>query len=153
MGVLYDYYRAADDEAGRALGAVVGGPVPGGCPHVVETKGIDVEVRLARLYFEVAGEPWRYDESLARQVLPDEPIGPDNWDQPTVHRLADEVRDRLASVPDRRRDAVAAWWAGTEEFVLDRADPAAVASLCLDLLALCREAAAAGDPVYVWSCL
>jgi hypothetical protein len=153
MGVSYDYFRAALDETAQRAGEVVGGPVVAGSTGVVETKWVDPWVRVGRLHFQIAGRPWTYDGSVAVQVLPELPIGPDDWELPTVHRLSDEVRDSFASVADDDASDLGRWWAGTEEFVLDRADPTYVASLCIDLLTLCREARDAGEHVYVWSAM
>ena len=94
-----------------------------------------------------------YDGSLALQVHPQAPIGPEDWELPTVHRLDDAVRDSLASVAETDRSELGRWWATTEEFARDRGDPAYVASLCADLLTLCREAGDAGEHVYVWSAM
>jgi hypothetical protein len=63
------------------------------------------------------------------------------------------VRDSLAGVADDDRSELGRWRPGTEEFVLDRADAAYVASLCSDLLRLCREARDAGEHVYAWSAM
>ena len=63
------------------------------------------------------------------------------------------MRDPLAGFADDDRSELGRWRAGTEEFFLDRADAAYVASLCSGLLRLCREACDAGEHVYVWSAM
>jgi hypothetical protein len=153
MGVMYDYFRSADDDLAKRVGGVRGGPVAAGHLGVVESKGVDPHVRVGRLHFQVIYRPWQYDDSLATQVPPEVPIGPDNWEEPTVHRLSDQLRDSLAGVPDDRREEVGRWWAGTEGFVLDRVEPAQVVALCDALLTLCRDARDRDQHVFVWSSL
>ena len=153
MGVTYDYFRAADDGIAQRLGRELGGPVAAAHPGVVQTKWVDPWVRVGQLYFHLVGRDWHYDEGLATQILPDVPIGPDNFEEPTVHRLSLEVRDVIADVGDDARVAVGSWWWGTEEFTRDRAEPAYVEELCSRLVALCRDARDADEQVYVWGCL
>jgi hypothetical protein len=153
MGVAFDYFRADDDGIARRVGGVLGGPVAAGHPGTIETKGVDPYVRVGHLYFRVRGRDWEYDDAIGSQVLPTEPIGPENWEEPTVERLSDQVRDTLAEVTDEDRRELGRWWATTEEFVRDRTDPAYVETLCAELLAMCRRARDDGQHVYVWSCL
>ena len=153
MGVMYDYFRAADDDTAKSVGGVTGGPGVAGHPEVVETKWVDPTVRVARLYYRVLDRDWQLDPRLVTQVLPELPIGPDNFEEPTVERLADGLRDALAEVVEDDRSALGQWWATTEEFALDRVDATYVEELCGELLALCRHARDAGEHVYVWSCL
>jgi hypothetical protein len=153
MGVLYDYFRAPDDTAATRLGQTVGGPVAAGHPGVVETKWVDPRVRVAQVLTHLQGIPWTYDASRVIRVMPQEEPGPDNWDVPTVERLADQIRDVLADVPVESRAEVGRWWATTEEFTRDRADPTYVEALCESILALCSDARDNGDHVYVWSSL
>jgi hypothetical protein len=151
MGVHYDYFRAADDESARQVGSVLGGPAVIGARGVVETKWVEPVVRVGRLFARVTGADWSPRLMTLTQVSPDEPIGPDNWDTPVVQRLDERVRDALAGVPPPDRDELGQWWSQTEEFVLDRADPAVVAGVCDALLELCRDAAGNDDSVYVWT--
>lgn len=153
MGATYDYFPASDDETGKELGRRPGGPVAAGHRGVVETKWVDPWVRVGQLYFHVLGRAWHFDESLATQVLPEVPIGPDNVEEPTLHRLSADVRDVLADVGVDQRDALGQWWSRTEEFTRDRADASYVESLCIDLLTLCRDARDTNQQVYVWGCL
>jgi hypothetical protein len=117
---------------------------------VIETKSVDPWVRIGKVHCRLQHRDRTYDAGLVTQVLPEEPIGPDNWEEPTVLRLRDEVRDSLADVPDAR-DELGRWWSTTDEFALDRTDPAYVVELCDSLLGLCRDARDAGERVYVWS--
>lgn len=153
MGVTYDYFRAADDEAAKRVGTVLGGPAVARHPFVVETKFVDPYVKIARLRFHVLGRPETHDLSSTTQLLPEAPVGPDNWGEPTLERLSDDLRDDLAGVPENDGDELGRWWATTEEFVRDGADASFVASLCVDLLRLCHDARARDEHVYVWSSL
>jgi len=153
VGAAYDYFMAIDDGNAKALGRRLGGPVAAGHPGVVETTWVDPWVRVGQLYFHVLGQDWHYDESLATQVLPEVPIGPDNFEEPTLHRLSADVRDVLADVVADRRDVLGQWWSRTEEFLRDRADASYVERLCTDLLTLCRDARDTDRQVYVWGSL
>jgi hypothetical protein len=140
MGVSYDYFSAADDDAARRPEA----------PGVgVPTKWVDPQVRLGRLSAQARGVPWSLDECRGTRVLPVEAPGPEDWDVPTVERLPDGARDALAGVADADRPEIARWWATTEEFVRDGADRATVEVLALDLLALARDARETGAHLYV----
>jgi hypothetical protein len=150
---MYDYFRAADDEAAKGVGRVVGGPAVAGHPGVIETKWVEPHVRVGQLYFRALGREWHYDAGLAVQVLPEEPIGPDNFEEPTLERLSDEVRDTLAGLSEEQRAALGRWWSTSEEFTRDRTDPAYVEELCAQLVMLCRDARDHHEHVYVWGCL
>lgn len=150
MGVHYDYFRAADDGTAKAVGSRAGGPAVAGADGIVETKWVDPVVRGGQLYARVTETDWSPRTVALSQVAPDEPIGPDNWDTPTVQRLDDAVRDALAAVSHDGRDELGRWWSQTDEFVRDRADPAMVTGLCAALLDLCTHAAGTDESIYVW---
>lgn len=151
MGVMYDWFRAGDDERAKRVGGVVGGPAAARHPGVVETTWIDPSVKVAQLHFHVLGRPEKFDVHIEERVLPEVPIGPDNWDLPTVGRLRDDVRDSLGGVPEDQYDELGRWWATIEEF--QGFDASHVADLCTSLLRLCREARERDEHVFVWSCM
>ncbi|MDX6357553.1 MAG: hypothetical protein QOH37_607 [Nocardioidaceae bacterium] len=153
MGASYDYFRAAGDQSARQAADPPGGPSATAASGLVETTWVEPTVRVGKLFARVTDRDWTPRAVALIQVSPDEPIGPDNWETPTVHRFDDVVRDALADVPLSDQDALGRWWAQTEEFVLDRAEPEQVRRLCVALLDLCRKAARHDESVYVWSSL
>jgi hypothetical protein len=153
MGVSYDYFRAAGDESARHFADEPGGPAATGASDLVETTWVEPTVRVGKLFARVTASDWTPRTIALTRVSPEEPLGPDNWETPTVHRIDDAVRDALADVSPSDQEVLGRWWAQTEEFVLDRAEPERVVGLCDALLDLCREAARRDESVYVWTCL
>lgn len=158
MGVLYDYFRAADNEAVDKLMEITGGgsllschdgqePVDG-----VETKSIDPVVVLGKLVAFARDVPWTADLVTARSVWP--AGAPYDHEGPWVEQLDDGTRDALADIPDGQLPSLAAEWGQIEELSYgDDLPPDAMLPLLTDLVAFARRAQAAGDHVYCWSCL
>ncbi|MFG2913396.1 hypothetical protein ACGF0D_10960 [Kitasatospora sp. NPDC048298] len=164
MGVLTDYFRAADAATVvRALEPTDGGLPPLGADGSfdgVAAKGVDPDVVLGQLLAAVLGEPWHVDLVTETAVWPTTtPPGPsgladedDPWATgPWVTELGGATRDALAGVPDDRIPEVVARWAEAEEW--DGADPADLLPLAEELIALARRARAAGEQLYCWICL
>ncbi|MFE2107390.1 hypothetical protein ACFXAF_16155, partial [Kitasatospora sp. NPDC059463] len=113
MGVLTDYFRAADDAAVlAALHDAEGGPLVGGAGAVfdgVEAKGVDPDVVLGQLIAVVRRVEWAVDLVGGTPVWPTTPPpgreGPADEDDPWatgpwVMRLGRPVRDTLAELPE-----------------------------------------------------
>ncbi|WP_380281725.1 hypothetical protein [Kitasatospora purpeofusca] len=165
MGVLTDYFRAADD--GAVLAAIEhaeGGPLTGGPRPVFdgfEAKGVDPDVVLGQLIAVVRGLEWAVDLVGETPVWPTTPPpgreGPVDEDDPWatgpwVMRLARAVRDTLADLADAEVPAVSARWAAEAE-ELDAADGEELRPLVEDLAALARRAREADEDLYCWTCL
>lgn len=153
MGVLTDYFRAADREAARVLlaerehGPLV--PAPG-LPAVdgVEARGVDAYVVLAALVAAVPGAGPHGEPVLVR---PDETDHEALAEGPWTTELDDLVRDALATVDESDATGVAQRWSTAEELGGATADD--LRPLVLDLAGLARRAAAAGDRLYCWMSL
>lgn len=154
MGVLTDYFRAADEDAARALlaeredGPLV--PYPE-LPPVdgVMCKGVDSEVVLRALVAAVPGPPAALT-APTRLVWPDESDATALAEGPWVTEVGEATRDALASVQDADALDVARRWATAEE--LRGVPPEALRPVVADLAALARRAAAVGDRLYCWMC-
>ncbi|GAA1400851.1 hypothetical protein GCM10009639_42430 [Kitasatospora putterlickiae] len=165
MGVLTDYFRAADDAAVLdALGETEGGPLVGGAGTVfdgVEAKGVDPSVVLGQLVAVVRRVEWAVGLVGETPVWPTTPPpgreGPSGEDDPWatgpwVTRLGRPVRDTLADLPAAEASDVSARWAAQAE-ELDGADGEDLRPLVEELSALARRAREAGEDLYCWICL
>ncbi|GAA2748642.1 hypothetical protein [Kitasatospora cinereorecta] len=164
MGVLTDWFRAADAESVVAAlirsegGSPLGGPGAGFAG--VEAKHVDPTVLLGQLVAAVRRIPWQLDLVATRTVWPTGPApGPDGpaeeddpWlTGPWVEETDGAVRDVLADVPDHEIAAVAARWARAEEW--HGATGEELRPLVEDLVRLARQARAEGERLYCWICL
>lgn len=164
MGVLTDYFRAADAASVvRALGCTDGRLLVGGRnPHFdgVEAKHLDPCVVLGQLIAAIDQVPWEVDLVGEAPVWPTTPAprpgDPQDEDDPWatgpwVRELDAAVRDTLAGVRDADVPMVVARWVQTEEL-----RPAAVEdmqSLAEELIQLARRAREADELLYCWICL
>ncbi len=73
-------------------------------------------------------------------------------DDQMVIALTDELQAALAVADDARLREVAVPWSRTEEFG-EQADPDDLAGVLTELAALAREATAADERLYCWTCL
>ncbi|MFE1316582.1 hypothetical protein [Kitasatospora phosalacinea] len=164
MGVLTDYFRAADAAAVvRALQDADDRPLVGGRdPHFdgVEAKRLDPDVVLGELVAAIRRVPWGVDTVDERPVWPTAPEpGPDGprgeddpWATgPWVVELGTAVRDTLAGVADADVPAAVARWVRSEE--LRPADAGDVQPLAEELIRLARRARDADEQLYCWICL
>ncbi|NBE84126.1 hypothetical protein [Micromonospora rubida] len=156
MGVLYDYFRAADDEAVAALMAATnGGPLVGPAApaeaDVVEAKGVDPSVVLGQAVSLALDVPWAVDLVGDRLIWPDAAAAQAEHDGPWVVRLGDRVRDVLAAVAEDRLPALADRWSRIEE--LSWGEPAGMLPVLRLLVGLARRAQASGQHLYCWMSL
>ncbi|MFB7471384.1 hypothetical protein [Kitasatospora sp. NPDC056184] len=165
MGVLTDYFRAADDAA--VLAAIEdpesGSPVGGARPVFdgVEAKGVDPDVVLGQLIAVVRQVEWAVDLVGGTPVWPTTPPpgreGPADEDDPWatgpwVMRLDRAARDTLADLADAEVPAVSARWAAESE-ELGTTDGEDLRPLVEDLAGLARRAREADEDLYCWICL
>jgi hypothetical protein len=163
MGVLTDYFRAADAESVvQAMERTDGGPLVGVRDPAfdgVEAKGVDPAVVLGKLIAAIKQVPWSVHLCEETTVWPvSEPPGPegpeddDPWaDGPWVSELDDAVRDVLAGVRDADVPKLVAEWVRAEELYGARAD--VIEPLAEELIQLARRARDAGERLYCWICL
>ncbi|MFJ5922797.1 hypothetical protein ACIQF6_09340 [Kitasatospora sp. NPDC092948] len=164
MGVLTDYFRAADAAAVvRALERADERPLVGGRnPHFdgVEAKRLDPDLVLGELIAAIRQVPWEpglVDERPVWPTTPEPgPDGPPDEDDPWatgpwVVELDATVRDTLAGVRDVDVPTIVASWVQAEELrpagVEDMQPPAE------ELIRLARRAREAGEQLYCWICL
>jgi hypothetical protein len=172
MGVLFDYFRAADDTAAAGVAGSVGGPlVPDddGQPPFdgVDAKGVDPAVTLAMLVAIISEVPWSTDLVATTAVWPPPETEPNSVEDakdlpedspwvtgPWVEQLADRTRDTLADTAPARHREIAGRWAQIEEFELyTDVDADALQPLVSQLVGLAQRARAAGEHLYCWSSL
>ncbi|MFE7560462.1 hypothetical protein [Kitasatospora sp. NPDC057500] len=165
MGVLTDYFRAADDRAVlAALDDAEGGPLVGGARAAfdgVETKGVDPVVVLGQLIAVARRVEWGVGLVGETPVWPTTPPpgreGPADEDDPWatgpwVMRLDRPARDTLADLPAEEVPDVSARWAAAAEELPD-ADGDDLRPLIEQLSGLARRAREAGEDLYCWTCL
>ncbi|GAA2664994.1 hypothetical protein GCM10010412_040940 [Nonomuraea recticatena] len=165
MGVLYDYYRAADRQA--AMAEPDRGRAESGSPSfdAVDAKGIDPVVILGQLVALIRDVP--YDLDLVRTITlyPPPEGGPqslEEWEAlpedspykegPGIEELPADVRDSLAGVPDARLADLAERWGQIEEF-FGRPDEGYLTTLMGELRELAQRAQAEEQMIYCWTCV
>lgn len=164
MGVLSDYFRAADAASVvRVLKETDGGsPLYAEPPAFdgVEAKGVDPAVVLAQLIAAVQQTEWRVDLVEETTVWPTSPApGPDGpgaeddpWvTGPWVSELGPRTRDTLAAVRDFDVPAVVGRWVRAEELRGARVED--VRPVAEELVLLAGRAREAGDRLYCWMSL
>ncbi|MEV6815892.1 hypothetical protein [Micromonospora sp. NPDC051296] len=153
MGVLYDYFRAADDAAAVKLMADLdGGPVAtaDGRPGVdaIDLKGIDPGVTLGQLVSLARGVTWQAGLVGEQLLWSGDPDGP--W----LTFLDDATRDTLASITAAQLPELSARWGQTEELAWDGPLPADQMLPVIEAVAaLARRARDAGEHLYCWCCV
>lgn len=158
MGVLYDYFRAADPVAVAALmdlheatspANLDGWPTP-----VVELKAVDPTVVLGQLIGFITGAEHSGRLAGERLVWPAGGEQDVDHEGPWVTVLADAARDALAGLDAARLPELAARWARIEEFGGYReGDEEFAAATIAELSGLCRAARDAGEHLFCWICL
>ncbi|MCG5440664.1 hypothetical protein [Micromonospora foliorum] len=159
MGVLYDYFRASDDEAvAELMAAIDGGPVvrEGDSPveDAVDGKGIDPSVALGKVVSFALGRPWGTDV-IGDQLVWPEGVGEDlEYEGPWVVVLSERARDALAEIPDDRLPDLADRWSHIEELShYSDTQPEVMLSRLREFVGLARRAGTSGDNIYCWICL
>jgi hypothetical protein len=160
MGVYFDYFRAADDDAARATHELVGGPLTTGPGEVgafdgVGTKGIFPDPHLEQLVARAANVPYGRGlrTSWGLWPPPDTPPPVDEtspWlTDPSVERLATRLRDAVAAIGTADVAEVGTAWAA--DLFGFKAEEAA--DVVAGLAALARRARESGQELYCWSSL
>ena len=166
MGVLYDYFRAADHGQAREFGRRPGGPVGTAdpAPFTVDglaVKGLDPCVVMGRLLAGVLDVPWSPRLVVEVPVWPPGPVpqGPRAASDvslcvtgPCLTELGGAFRDGLAGVDDFQLPWIADHWWRTEE-LRGAGDPLWALALAERFVALARRAQDANQSLYCWACL
>jgi len=155
MGVLYDYFRAVDEDTACTAVDRPGGPLPADGPGAafdgVAARGIDPVVALGHLIAFVRGVTWTPDlvevDTIARSTVTG------GW----VERLGEPVRDALAGAADDALPEIVVKWSQLDDVApADAADTAGATewlAVVTDLVGLARRARAADQDLYCWCCL
>ncbi|GIF03880.1 hypothetical protein [Actinoplanes siamensis] len=153
MGVLYDYFRAAGDDAvRRRLDERDGGsPVPRGFPGA-DLKGIDPTIALGKLVGFATGREWAPGLVGEQLIWPAGAQHNLDHEGPWVTRLDDAARDALAAIPAEQAPELAGRWARIEEFY-GGVDAEDLREVLARVVALAAEARAHGESLYVWCAL
>jgi hypothetical protein len=155
MGVLYDYFRATDDDAAVALMEATEGGGPAVTARedprldAIDLKGIDPTVILGQLVGFARGVGWK--GGPARQELLWS--GPEE-DGPWLVSIDDATRDTLASITGEQMPGLSAQWGRIEEVrVNDPLPDDAMLPVLNDIVGLAQRARRAGEHLYCWCCL
>lgn len=159
MGVLFDYFRASDDEAvAKLMAATDGGPVVREASSLlvdaVDGKGIDPPVVLGQVVSFALDVPWSVDLIGERHVWPDGAGEDPEYEGPWVVALSERARDALAEIPDDRLPRLADRWSKIEEFSpYSDTQPEAMLARLREFVGLARRARESGENIYCWICL
>lgn len=152
MGVLCDYFRAADDAA--AIGVMEqtdGGPaaVAGGGPvDAIDLKGIEPHVILGQLVALAAGVPW------SAGLVGTELIWSGGDEGPWLMSIQDTVRDTLAAVTTAQMPELSAQWGRIEELASPGPlPPGQLVPVIEEIAGLARRARDTGQHLYCWCSL
>jgi hypothetical protein len=159
VGVLYDYFRAVDDEAvAKLMAATDGGPVvraeDSPVEDAVDGKGIDPTAALGKVVSFALGVPWSADVIGDRLIWPEGAREDLEYEGPWVVVLSEPARDALADIPDDRLPDLAEQWSHIEEFShYSDAEPEVMLSRLREFVGLARRARTSGERIYCWICL
>ncbi|MFU8873523.1 hypothetical protein [Micromonospora sp. SL4-19] len=159
MGVLYDYFRASDDEAvAKLIAATDGGPVvreeDPPAVDAVDGKGIDPRVVLGKVVSFALDVPWATDLIGERLIWPDGAGEDPEYEGPWVVVLSERARDALAEIPDDRLPGLAERWSHIEELsYYSDTQPEVMLPRLRELVGLARRARTSGESIYCWICL
>ncbi|WP_030488160.1 hypothetical protein [Micromonospora chokoriensis] len=159
MGVLYDYFRAVDDEAvAKLMAATDGGPVvraeDSPVEDAVDGKGIDPTVVLGKVVSFALDVSWSTDVIGDRLIWPEGAREDLEYEGPWVVVLSDRARDALADIPDDRLPGLAKQWSHIEDLShYSDAQPEVMLSRLREFVGLARRARTSGESIYCWICL
>ena len=169
MGVLFDYFSAASDQAAASAISLPGGPgtppprprhrgwprgrqahTPAEVPFdTISVKGIDPLVQLGTLEALLTGRDYEQIVAGPRagQVIANQDSG-----ERLVVTLTDELQTALADADDAQLATVAVPWSQTDEF-FGQGDPQVLANLLHELTELARRARVKKERMYCWVCV
>ena len=159
MGVLYDYFRAADGATvAKLMEATDGGPLlrDGHDPaaDVVDAKGMDPTVILGKLVSLALGAPWTANLVEDELVWPPDAGEDEEYEGPWVVVLGNRARDALDEIADDRLPELATTWSRIEEMsTYGDVGPDTMLPVLTALVGLARRARRADDRLYCWICL
>jgi len=117
----------------------------------LESKGID-QVKLGTLSQILNNRPID-DVNTVAAFMVDAMLDKRSDEGPWVFLVPEQLQSALASLDEEAQDSVAEKWAATEEFILDRWQPADVEEYLKDLVAHARKSRAAGKSLLLWMSL
>ncbi|WP_433717781.1 hypothetical protein ACQP2Y_26750 [Actinoplanes sp. CA-051413] len=153
MGVLCDYFRAADDAAAISLMEQTdGGPVAVAGESrldAIDLKGIEPHVILGQLVALAADVPWQ------PRLVGTELLWSGGDEGPWMMSIEDTTRDTLAAiVPGARTSELSAQWGRIEELASPGPlPPEQLVPVIEEIAGLARRARDAGEHLYCWCCL
>ncbi len=167
MGIVHDYFRAADTKAALQAMELPAGPLSSqGAFDGVAAKGVDPYDVLGQLIALIRRVPtWAPNLVQAIDISPPPETKPGSAEEydglpedspwktgPWLIELNGSVRDALATVDDARVSDLAARWAQIEELggVLTADDARALIG---DLVGLARRTRESRNRLYCWTCL
>lgn len=156
MGVLFDYFSAASDQAAAGAISLAGGPgapaagAPAGASFdTVPVKGIDPLVQLGTLEELLTGREY---EQIVAGPRAGHVLATHDGGERLVVTLTDELQAALAAADDAQLASIAVPWSQTEEF-FGQGDPQILTGLLHELAALAQRARAKEERLYCWVCL
>ncbi|MCG8408380.1 MAG: hypothetical protein MI923_24530 [Phycisphaerales bacterium] len=140
MAILSDFYVADNDVAARHRGDA---------RNQIDTdrvqwKGI-TPLELSILRAIVHRTEWQDEDMDAFDCILDVDSG-----SRMIHRLPDDLRDRLSRVDEQEIERLASEWSATDELECQADD---IRPLLVDLRRLSQSAKVATGGVYLWNCL
>lgn len=156
MGVLYDYFAAASDDAAASTISILGGPArasagqsagTGRTPFdTVAVGGIDPVVQMGTLEALLTGGDF---EQILEGPRAGKVLAAEDGGELVVVALTDELQAALAGSDEAALEAVAVPWSQTEEF-WGEGDPQILASVLGELAGLARRARQKDQRLYCW---
>jgi hypothetical protein len=158
MGVLFDYFRAPDEDVALALhrhpaGLVEAVTATGG--SILDIQGIDPVVMLGKLAGLLSGAS--YEEMLLSGIptshIPSPELLTAEHDDSALVQLSTVVRDTLAGASDAALTEATPIWAGIEEFGSTTwRSTGEVRAIVDELVELARQAMENGQMIYCSIC-
>ncbi len=117
----------------------------------LESKGIDT-IKLGTLS-QILNNRSVDDVNAVATFMADAVVDQKSDDGPWVYFVPEQLQVAIASLDEDAQESVAEKWAATEEFTLDRWQPADVEEYLHDLVAHARKASGAGKSLLLWMSL